>query len=259
MPAAYLLTAFAVTALAGWALRPVAAQVGLLDHPGGRKTHAVPTPLVGGLGIFIGVVFTTIWLPEALLAYGPFLSLSALVLFIGTIDDLKQLRATTRMTGQSLVALVMAVVAGVQLHSLGNAFGSELLLGWLGIPFTVFATVGVINAINMSDGIDGLSGGLSAIALAFIAALALAGGQGLHASFVALIVFALLAFLLLNFRRPWGRSALIYLGDGGSTMLGFMLAWLLIDASQGEGALFAPVHALWFLAVPLLDTVNLLI
>lgn len=163
------------------------------------------------------------------------------------------------MTGHALVALSMAVVAGIQLTSFGDIlYFGDIQTGALAIPFTVFATVGVINAINMSDGIDGLSGGLVITALGSISILALANGSFTLVSFIALIICSIMAFLSMNFRRPWNRKALVYLGDAGSTMLGFILAWLLIECSQGSEALFSPVHALWFLTIPLFDTVNLL-
>lgn len=256
----YLLGSFFLTGVTLYGLRPVAIRVGLVDIPGGRKTHITATPLVGGLGIFLGMLIMSILIPGALSQFGPFLSLSALVLFIGTVDDAKELTAAARMTGHTLVALVMAVVADIQLQSLGDIFYTgPITLGVLAIPFTVFATVGVINAINMSDGIDGLSGGLVIVALGFIAVLALAAGDFAKTSFITMMICSALAFLTLNFRRPWHRKALVYLGDAGSTMLGFMLAWLLIDSTQGETALFSPVYALWFMAIPLFDTVTLLI
>ncbi len=256
----YSMLAFAVTISLAWSLRPLAHQIGLLDIPGGRKTHVSPTPLIGGLGIFAGIVFTTLWIPDALVTNSPFLSLSALILFIGTIDDAKELTARTRFIGHSLVALVMAMVAGNQLYDLGELVSSSTLqLGILAVPVTVFATVGVINAVNMADGMDGLSAGQVSISVSFIAITACSTGHFSDAGFLSIVLFTLLAFLALNYRRPWKRGALIYLGDAGSTMLGFMLAWLLIQYSQGPDALFSPAYALWFMAIPLMDTVNLLI
>ena len=235
-------------------------KVGLVDVPGGRKTHLSSTPLIGGLGIFLGILFMSLFTPGVMSEFGPLLSLAALVLFIGTIDDAKELTVVVRTTGHALAALVMAVVAGIQLRSFGEIFSvGGLDLGILSIPITVFTTVGVINAINMADGIDGLSGGLVVVALGFVTLLTLSAGNISTATFIAGMICAIMAFLSLNFRRPWNKRALVYLGDAGSTMLGFMLAWLLIDATQGEQASFAPVYALWFLAVPLFDTVNLLI
>ncbi|MEQ8313734.1 MAG: hypothetical protein RL839_01945 [Gammaproteobacteria bacterium] len=260
MPDYYYLLAFFATILATATLRPVAGKIGLLDIPGGRKTHIGATPLVGGLGIFIGLLSISIISVDVINAYAPLLSLSALIVFIGVIDDIKDLRVIVRMTGHTLVAIAMAIVAGIQLESFGNILlGEEIALNSFALPVTVFATVGVINAINMSDGIDGLSGTLVVVALICIGIVAGSKADFVTVSFIALLSACILAFLTMNFRRPWNQKALVYLGDAGSTMLGFMLAWLLIESSQGEHALFPPVYALWFLAVPLFDTVNLLI
>jgi len=260
LPAANFLIAFVVTCASIFALRPVAAKVGLLDVPGGRKTHHDATPLVGGIGIFLGILAMTIFNHGMLSSFAPLLSLSALILFIGTIDDAKDLMPAGRMTGHSLVALVMTVVTEVQLKSLGELMCcSDFQLGILSIPITIFATVGVINAINMTDGIDGLSGGMVVVALGFIAWMNVTAGDTVTTNFIVITICTILAFLTLNFRRPWKKKALVYLGDAGATMLGFMLAWLLIDSTQGTTPKFAPVYALWFIAVPLFDAVNLLI
>jgi UDP-GlcNAc:undecaprenyl-phosphate GlcNAc-1-phosphate transferase len=256
----YLISAFLITGASLFVLKPVAIKIGLVDIPGGRKTHLRATPLVGGLGIFFGILSISIVMPGVSFEYSSLLSLSALILFIGTVDDAKELTPLVRMTGHALVTLAMVVVAGVELNSLGSLLSSAPIdLGILSVPITIFATVGVINAINMSDGVDGLSGGLVIVSLSFIALLSYGSGQVVTASFCTIMICSILAFLSLNFRRPWKGKALVYLGDAGSTMLGFMLAWLLITDTQGMTPTFAPVYALWFLAIPLLDTVNLLI
>ncbi len=257
--APYLIACFTLTLAVLNGLRPLATKVSLLDFPGGRKTHDSATPLVGGIGIFIGVLLISLALPSLLAEFAPLLLLSALVLFIGTVDDIKDLQPAVRMGGHSLVALSMAVVAENQIASFGNIlYIGNIETSVLAIPITVFATIGVINAINMSDGVDGLSGGFMVIALGSVGVTALAGSNFGMASFISLLICSILAFLAMNFRRPWKRKALVYLGDAGSTMLGFILAWLLIEGSQGDERLFAPVYALWFIAIPLFDTVNLL-
>ena len=170
------------------------------------------------------------------------------------------MRVSLRMAMHATAAWVMAVSANVQLTSLGDiTFTGPVELGLLAIPVTIFATVGVINAINMSDGLDGLSGGLSVISLVLLSLVALSADQSALLSFSQILIVSLLAFLAFNFRLLWKKSALVYLGDAGSTLLGFMIAWLLIASTQGDKAFIAPVYALWFLAVPLMDTVSLMI
>ena len=255
-----LFSAFIITSVSLFVLKPIAGRMGLIDIPGGRKTHLAPTPLVGGLGIYLGTLCMSLFTPSVLVHYSAMLAISGLVLFIGIFDDARELRVSVRMGAHAFAAWLMAAVAGNQLLSLGNILGFGVVeLGILAIPLTIFATVGVINAVNMTDGIDGLSGGLVLIALFFLSIVAFTAGDSAMLHFGTLLACSLLAFLMLNFRLPWKRSALIYLGDAGSTLLGFILTWLIIEATQGENAIMPPVYALWFLAIPLIDTVSLLI
>jgi UDP-GlcNAc:undecaprenyl-phosphate GlcNAc-1-phosphate transferase len=153
----------------------------------------------------------------------------------------------------------------VVLHNFGNLFWEGLLgLGPLAVPITVFAALGVINAFNMIDGMDGLSGSLALIALGGLAFLAGRGGF-VEEYTVLLIVFAsVLGFLLLNFRFPWRDKALLFLGDSGSSWLGFVLAWFFIALSQddpqaGVVRAYAPITAIWLFGLPLLDTTYVMI
>lgn len=255
-----LFSTFIITSISLFALKPIASKIGLIDIPGGRKIHSAPTPLIGGLGIYLGTLCMSLLDPDVLIQYSALLALSGLVLCIGIFDDARELRVSVRMGAHALAAWLMAVIAGNQLFSLGDIVGiGPIELGIMAVPITMFATVGVINAVNMTDGIDGLSGGLVLIAMGFLCVVAYLAGDSTLLKFGTILICALLAFLVLNFRLPWKRSAMIYLGDAGSTLLGFVLAWLIIDVTQSPGAIMSPVIALWFLAVPLIDTVSLLI
>ncbi|MEC8859391.1 MAG: undecaprenyl-phosphate alpha-N-acetylglucosaminyl 1-phosphate transferase [Pseudomonadota bacterium] len=255
-----LTSVFLVTALCLVALRPLAGRIGLLDMPGGRKSHQQPTPMIGGLGIYLGTLAICLLSPVIMRDYQILLAVSGFVLAVGVIDDLYDIRASVRMAVHAVAAWVMAVSAGVQITSFGDIlFMGPLELGLLALPVTLFATVGVINAVNMSDGLDGLSGGLVVIALVLLSIAAMGAGQSAMLNFSQILIVSVLAFLTFNFRLIWKRSALVYLGDAGSTLLGFIIAWLVIAASQGNNAFIAPVYALWFLAIPLIDTVSLLV
>ena len=257
-PVAALLTTLAAILF----LRPLSRKIGLVDKPGGRKTHSKDTPLIGGLGIYLGLLIGCLLSPDTMMHYQSLLLISSLLLLIGLIDDFYPLPALLRMGIQVLAAWLMCTMGDNQLISLGKLFtGSELLLGRFSILMTIFATVGVINAINMIDGMDGLSGGMVTICLLFMSIAAGTNGNNpALLNFSMLVIACLLGFLLLNYRAPFKKSALIYLGDSGSTLLGFILAWILIEGSQGGSERVIPATvALWFLAVPLMDTVYLFI
>ena len=260
MTLAIVISAYLVTSLVSLALIPFAHATGLMDYPGGRKTHGAPTPMIGGLAIYFGLVAVYILSPQLMPNFSWLLMLSGLVLGVGVFDDLYQIRASLRLILHATIALIMAWFADVRLDSFGDLlFTGSIALGVMTVPVTIFATVGVINAVNMSDGLDGLSGGLVTTALSFLSLAALLAGESSLFNICLTLGLATLAFLTLNFRMPWNRNALLYLGDAGSTLLGFLLAWLLIAASQGPNAAISPVYALWFLAVPLMDTVSLLV
>jgi UDP-GlcNAc:undecaprenyl-phosphate/decaprenyl-phosphate GlcNAc-1-phosphate transferase len=255
-----LITTFTFTLLVLLALKPIAIKVGLMDHPGGRKDHTSATPLIGGIAIYLGTLAVTLFIPDLLNHYSPLLAISALVLIVGIVDDYKDLSISIRLGTQVFATALMILLAGIQLFSVGNIlFIGTIMLGNLGLPITIFATVGVINAVNMSDGIDGLCGGMILITLTFLGIMNYQQSNLIQAGFITVLICTLLAYLTLNFRPIWRRPALVYLGDAGSTFMGFVLAWLLIESSQGSTASMPAVLALWFMAMPIMDTVALMI
>jgi UDP-GlcNAc:undecaprenyl-phosphate/decaprenyl-phosphate GlcNAc-1-phosphate transferase len=240
-------------------LIPVARRVGLVDCPGGRKCHEGPVPLVGGIAMFWGFLFAvpTLAVPPATL-HG-LLQGAFLLLLVGILDDFHELSSPVRVLTQITAALVMVYLGNVQLNDLGHLISHNLLtLGVWAVPFTVFATVGVINAVNMADGVDGLAGILMLVALATLAGLASVAGRAADAAVLLVLVSTVVAFLALNLRigRP---RALVFMGDAGSMFLGFAVAWFCISLSQGDMPAMTPVTALWVFALPLFDTVSLML
>ncbi len=246
-----------------WFLLPLAHRSGWVDHPGLRKTHEQATPVVGGVGIliawFLGLVLTSdsIFSPDGGIVW---LGLGALLLLVvGAADDMKSMSAFVRFLLQTCAALMMIGPAGIMLTDFGALFTSNTLeLGILSVPITVFAALGVINAFNMIDGMDGLGGTIFLITAAPMAVFAWAHGFSLDAQVLLLVMAAVAGFLLLNARSPWLTKARVFLGNSGSMMLGFTLAWFLIDFGNGENRVFMPMTAVWLFAVPLLDTSTLI-
>src|SRR5690606_33480110 len=241
-------------------LTPIANRFDLIDIPGGRKQHQTPTPLVGGIGIYLGLLGASLFSGPRLPQYMALPTLTVIILDVGAFDDRHGLRVSLRFGIHLLVALLMVLWGGNALLTLGNLFESgPIVLGLISIPLTLFATVGVINAVNMTDGVDGLCGGMMLVAAICAGTVAWLSNQVTMTRFLTLLTAARLAFLALNFRRPRGKRAAVYLGQAGGTVLGFIMAWLIIDLTQGPDASIAPIYALWFLAVPIIDTVSLLI
>jgi UDP-GlcNAc:undecaprenyl-phosphate GlcNAc-1-phosphate transferase len=131
-------------------------------------------------------------------------------------------------------------------------------LVFLSIPLTIVGMVGVINAVNMTDGVDGLAGGLSILTFGALAYLTYPTDLAVSQQLITFVA-VLLGFLIFNSRFFGRKRAAIFLGDGGSIFIGFAVAWYLISLSQGDHAVIKPVDALWLLAVPLIDTMTIMI
>lgn len=243
----------------------LAKRFGVMDHPDGHKQHDASTPFVGGFGV-VAVVLVALFLGATYFPHLPqrpiqAAAAGACVLFItGLADDLWRLHFKTRFVIQAMVATAMVLVGGVKLLHLGELIpGLPVDLGPLSIPFTIFATIGLINALNMIDGIDGLSGTLSFISLVFAALVASLTQSGHYLAFIVSVMGGVAGFLYYNLRYPGNDRARVFLGDNGSMLLGFLFAWILIALSQGEHPAMTPVTALWIFGVPLLDTVGVML
>ena len=255
------LAAAAVTFLVLWLLQPVAHRLNLVDIPNGRKDHAHPTPITGGLAMAVGVMVTAFATLDNLgWPFVAFVTGSTLLIVVGMLDDRFDLRWYWRILAQVSAALVMVYVGGVQVQHLGPVFGlGEMSLGALSVPFTVFATVGLINAINMIDGADGLAGLLVAVALVMLLAAAMYSGNVLVAERLVILIGAVVAFLAYNLRLPWRGEAQLFMGNAGSAFLGFVIAWISFRLTQNPSHPVSPVLALWFVPIPVMDTLVLML
>ncbi|TAA39581.1 UDP-N-acetylglucosamine--undecaprenyl-phosphate N-acetylglucosaminephosphotransferase [Corallincola spongiicola] len=249
-----LFTAFLCSFLSIKILKPLAEQVGLVDKPNERKNHVGHIPLVGGISTFIGVLIASVlWLPHSS-ELRIYIIASAMMVFIGVLDDKYDLSVRVRLVGQMLIASLMIFGVNAYIADLGDLIGfGGINLGWLGIPFTYLAMLGAINAFNMVDGIDGLVGSLSITTFTSLALLFLFNSDKQLATFPLMIATATFPYLLFNLGLPGGRFKKIFMGDAGSMFIGLSVVWLLATGSQGDNAAFRPVTALWVIAMPLMD------
>ena len=238
-------------------LAPRAERYGLIDHPGaGRKHHTDKTPTVGGLAIVAGLALTSLLGGFAALAHPAFWVSLFLIALTGALDDKFDLGPYIKFAAQIAAALLMIYWGERVLHSLGHLVtDAPLTLGRFAVPLTVFAVIGVVNAINLCDGADGLAGGLVFIALFWIAMMGAAMANAGTLALALALLGCIAAFLAFNLRSPWRSRAAIFLGDAGSLSLGFVLAWLTVNATREGAQLFAPVTAIWLLAIPISDTI----
>ncbi|MCI2285020.1 UDP-N-acetylglucosamine--undecaprenyl-phosphate N-acetylglucosaminephosphotransferase [Colwellia sp. MSW7] len=238
--------------------KPVAVEMGLVDKPNERKQHSGHIPLIGGISIFIAVLAASLlWLPDTL-ELRMYLIASAMMVFIGALDDRFDLRVRIRIVGQIIVASLMIYGVGGYVSNLGNLFNQgDVTLGSMGILFTYIGIIVVINAYNMMDGIDGLIGSLSINTFTAIAILFIMSGQTTYLSYPLIIATAIMPYLMFNlglFDKVFGEDTKkIFMGDAGSMFVGLSVIWLLTMGTQGEQASFRPVTALWICAIPLMD------
>ena len=252
--------AFVLAALLPWWLEPAARRLDLMDYPKGRKDHERPTPVTGGLAMAIASILAYWAAPNLTPSIQAFCIAAVLLVAVGLWDDKHDLRWYWRVLAQVVAALVVIFWGGVRVEQLGPLFGlGQTSLGFLSVPFTVFATVGIINAMNMIDGADGLAGMLGLAALAMLCAASVYAGNLVLAERVAVLCGALAGFLVWNLRFPWRPRARVFMGNAGSGFLGLVIAWVAFRLTQNDGHPVNPVLALWLLPIPVMDTLVLIV
>jgi len=238
----------------------VAVAIGAMDQPNARKAHSSPIPRLGGLGVFISfclglaavLAFSFPILGDSWLnsPQGWALGTCMLVMLItGSIDDMKPLGPGKKFAVQFLCAIVL-YAAGFTISGVTDPFSRGMLdLGFFDFVVTVFWIVGVTNAINLVDGLDGLASGISLFALITICLISLINGDFATATLVLVLAGAVLGFLNYNF-----NPARIFMGDSGSLVLGIFLAAVSIETSTKSSTVFAIVVPFLALGLPIMDT-----
>ena len=238
-------------------LSPLAPKLGLVDRPSDRKRHGQSVPVVGGLAIYLSVVLT-----QTLLNFSDDLSWllipSGVIVVIGALDDAFDLGVKVRLLSQIFVAGFTIWHWSLWIHSFDLDMAAiDGILEFLAIPATLIAVVGLTNAFNMADGIDGLAAGHMLIGLLTLgASIVLTEEAVVYFKWLFTLGSAVFAFALINLSlTPLNR---VFLGDSGSLFLGFVLAWTLIYYTQEPVALVHPVIAIWCVTVPVYDTVSII-
>ncbi len=240
-------------------VRHLALTFNRLDAPSARKVHQQPVARLGGVAIFGATLASVVglWsvgalslLPQESLGTSLLLLWGGVGFFlVGFADDLLDLSAFSRLGMQSAISGGLWCY-GVRIESLALPGFSPVDLGWLSLPITVLWLAGVVNAINWMDGLDGLASGISAIAAAVLFGLSVAAHQPETALLGVALLGSLIGFLYYNY-----SPASIFMGDGGSYFIGFMLASLCLVGPQRLDSSVATLLPLAILAVPLGDMV----
>ena len=233
-----------------------AKKLNLVYIPDGlRKKHDGNIPLSGGIAIFLSLLASFLIFSNYFdYFFIVMLCSTCLILLLGTIDDKWNLSVSVRLIIQIMASWIVISFTDVYLNNLGDLFGlGEIYLGQLGIPLTIFMVVGVTNAFNMFDGFDGSLSTVSILAFGCLFLLSLFFGETVDIFFFLVVI--IFVFLLFNMGYLSSKRK-IYLGDGGSTSLGFFLSWSLVYLSQGNEQIIQPVTALWIIFLPLIDALS---
>jgi UDP-GlcNAc:undecaprenyl-phosphate GlcNAc-1-phosphate transferase len=248
-----LIVGFFLAAALMVVLRPLASRVGLVDVPGGRKTHMGEVPVIGGIAILLATFVVTLVLGDATPHEVEILVAAGTMVLVGALDDRFDLPPKARIVAHLAAAITLVIGTGFTVRDFGDLFGLGVVaLGPFDFLFTVVAIIALINAFNMLDGLDGIAGGVALIALAGISAHLLP--QDALAAVVALgMLGAVAGFLVFNVPASYNRPMLAFMGDAGSTLLGFALAGLALVAIQPSRGGMPPAVVLWLMPVPIVE------
>lgn len=246
--------AFVVSFVTVPLLISLANNSGAIAVPGKRHMHSIPTPKFGGIAIALGVLLITPFIFPIDRVISSYCVSSALMVLLGIIDDVRGTNWKMKMAFSTAAIAIIVFGGGVYLENLGNLFGlGELHLGIWGIPFTFVAIFGIINAINLIDGLNGLACGVSCIAFVSFALFAAISGNDTVLYLSLINLGATLGLFKYNYPH-----ASIFMGDSGSLFLGYSIAVLAILLTQGDGTI-NPMVPVVILGIPIFDTLRVFI
>ena len=234
-------------------LRKLAGKYFALDIPGGRKIHKHPTPKSGGISMILGaLVPILLWTPGETFIIS-ILWGSWIISLFGFIDDMKDLPYVLKFMGQIAAAMVVVIYGGLKINNIGNLLpGISYLPDIVAAPLTVVVIVGVTNAINLSDGLDGLAGGISLLVFICIGYLAFINGDRGVVVVCTAMIGSILGFLRFN-----THPASIFMGDAGSQLLGFLAITLSLSLPQNKPGI-SPILPLLIMGLPIMDTLRVM-
>jgi UDP-GlcNAc:undecaprenyl-phosphate GlcNAc-1-phosphate transferase len=244
-----LLVCFVICILITPLIKKLAISIGATDKPNKRKVHQTIMPRLGGLAIYVSFMIGIFILKPAGTSSTAILMGCLIIVVTGILDDLYELSAKIKLVGQLAAALTVVFLGDLQVIFINLPFGRQLEFGYLSIPITILWIVGITNAINLIDGLDGLAAGVSSIALITISGMAMIQGN-IYVVTVGLILLAsTLGFLIYNF-----HPASIFMGDTGALFLGFMISVLSLLGFKNV-TFISFVIPIIILGVPISDTI----
>lgn len=243
----------------------IAIMKNLVDNPDARKLQRNPVPVMGGVAVFFGILIGICSskfmfnLPDIFL----FISAMLIMLYVGTIDDILYLSARIRFFVEILIIIWLMYANGTSIDSFWGLWGIDTIPAWISWPLTVFASVGIINAINLIDGVNGLSSGFCFIASVLFSIIFYRTGNIAMTTLAVSAAGAIVPFFLHN---VFGNSTKMFIGDGGTLVIGTMMSIFVIyilhsgsscSTYAEEGLGLIPL-TLSIMSVPIFDTLRVM-
>lgn len=229
-------------------VKKFAFKIGATDKPNQRKVHQKIMPRLGGLAIYVSFIIGMLILRPAGPYTMPIILGSIVIIITGILDDVLELSAKIKFIAQIGAAGIVVIWGGIDVEFINLPFGGHIQFGYLSIPLTIIWIVGITNAINLIDGLDGLAAGVSSIALITISGMAIIMGNGFVTVVASLVLASTLGFLIYNF-----HPAKIFMGDTGALFLGFMISVLSLLGFKNV-AVISFIVPIIILGVPISDT-----
>ncbi|MCA0991610.1 MULTISPECIES: glycosyltransferase family 4 protein [Bacillales] len=239
-----LVTTIAITPL----VIKFAIKIGVVDQPNNRKVHKKLMPRLGGLAIIIGFFFGYLYLSQFFDTPLRLILGAVIIIIVGVLDDKYTLSAKVKFIAQILAA-ILVVSSGLTIEFVSLPFIGKIELGMASYVVTILWIVGVTNAINLIDGLDGLAAGVSTIALSSIFAVAILNNSLYVAAISLVLIGGSIGFLVFNF-----HPAKIFMGDTGALFLGYMISILSVIGFFKSVAIFSFLLPVLILAIPIFDT-----
>lgn len=240
----------------------IAKEKNLVDNPDARKLQKEPVPVMGGIAVFFGVVSAMLvgCIFVGCMPLMPVLLAMVVLLYMGVMDDLVGLSQQSRVLAEVLVLMGMIFASGKCVDSLHGMWGIGSFSWWIAVPLTVFAGVGIINAINMIDGVNGLSSGLCMTCAGLFGGVFLGRGDVPNAMLAFAMCAGLVPFFLHN---VFGKRSRMFIGDAGTMMMGALMCWCIIclltsDTNRYDSRENMVALALAILSVPVFDTLRVM-
>lgn len=265
----YYFTLFAISLCATWwifkKVLKIAKLKNIVDNPDARKLQRVPVPVLGGIAVFFGII-VALTASRLMLESTTLFSITGvmvIMLYVGTMDDILSLSPLKRFVVEIGVVLLLVYGNGYCLDNFHGLWGITSIPSGLAVPLTVFACVGIINAINLIDGVNGLSSGYSILACSLFAAAFIWAHDVEAASLAILCVGALIPFFCHN---VFGNKSKMFIGDGGTLMMGTVMSVFVLGALNGNSPLAEKVapnfglvpFCLAILVIPVFDTLRVM-